>query len=265
MRNASPACLLMLMTGCSALDRAAGGFGRFPEPPTVHCAASRGASSPLGVVFVANGAGDFRTVSRNLSQVVAEMSAPIEIRTVLWSRGYRRYLADQVDHANHLERACELAAQVIAYRQAYPERRIYLIGHSAGCAVLLAAAEMLSASNRHYVDRIILLAPSVCAAYDLRPSLRSARDGIDVFYSNEDRLVLGLGMEMVGTAERRCRVAAGETGFAPIVGCSADLVLYAKLRQHPWDPIVEWSGHTGGHFGNHEPAFLRAYVLPLLM
>jgi hypothetical protein len=38
-----------------------------------------------------------------------------------------------------------------------------------------------------------------------------------------------------------------------------------KLRQHPWDPAVEWTGHSGGHYGNNEAAFLRAYVLPLLL
>ena len=136
------------------------------------------------------------------------------------------------------------------------------MGHSAGCAVVLAAAELLPPQS---VDRIILLAPSVCAAYDLRPALRTARDGIDVFHSNEDRLVLGLGVRIVGTTERSSRMAAGQGGFIPVVACPADAALYGKLRQHPWDPVVEWTGHNGGHFGNNEPGFLRAYVLPLLL
>ena len=67
------------------------------------------------------------------------------------------------------------------------------------------------------VDRIILLAPSVCTSYDLRPALRTARHGIDVFYSTEDRVILGLGMRIVGTAEHDCDIAAGQVGFSPVI------------------------------------------------
>jgi hypothetical protein len=45
---------------------------------------------PAGVVFVANGAGDSRTVSNNLTAAAAQAHAPLQIETVAWSRGYRR-------------------------------------------------------------------------------------------------------------------------------------------------------------------------------
>jgi hypothetical protein len=115
------------------------------------------------------------------------------------------------------------------------------------------------------VDRIVLLAPSVCASYDLRPALRGARCGIDVFHSGRDRLILGLGMRVVGTADRGCRTAAGQYGFTPVVASPADAALYARLHQHPWDPVVQWSGNDGGHYGSNQAGFLRAYVLPLLV
>jgi pimeloyl-ACP methyl ester carboxylesterase len=95
---------------------------------------------------------------------------------------------------------------VLAWHEACRDRRISLLGHSAGCAVVLAAAEILPPDS---VDRIILLAPSVCDAYDVRPTLRAARDGMDVFYSSRDCLILGVGMRIFGTAERQCRTAAG--------------------------------------------------------
>jgi hypothetical protein len=40
----------------------------------------------------------------------------------------------------------------------------------------------------------------------------------------------------------------------------ADAALYGKLRQHPWDSVVD-----GGHYGTNKVAFLNAYVLPLMM
>ena len=87
---------------------------------------------------------------------------------------------------------------------------------------------------------------------------------IDVFHSSADTVILGLGMRIVGTAEHGCRTAAGQCGFTPIISCPADALLYSRLRQHPWDPVVQWSGNDGGHYGSNRPGFLRAYVLPLL-
>jgi pimeloyl-ACP methyl ester carboxylesterase len=251
MRTLFLTCLASLLAGCSAVGyRTAASPALPPSQP------------PQGVVFVANGSGDFRTVSTNLSRVVAETGTPLQIETVAWSHGYGRYIADHTDHDNHLAEGARLAAQVAAYRQTCPGRKIYLVGHSAGCAVVLCAAERLPPGS---VDRIILLAPSVCTEYDLRPALQAARGGIDAFTSEEDRVILGLGMRVVGTAERCCRTAAGQYGFTPVIECPADVALYRGLRQHPWDPVVAWSGNWGGHYGSNQPGYLRAYVLPLLV
>jgi hypothetical protein len=65
-------------------------------------------SNPVGVVFVANGSGDFRTVTTNLGQVVVETSTPLQIETVLWSHGFGRYVTDHLDHANHLTQGSRL-------------------------------------------------------------------------------------------------------------------------------------------------------------
>src|SRR5262249_28863134 len=184
------------------------------------------------------------------------------IETCLWSHGHWRYLIDHTDHANHREQGHLLASQVAAYRQAYPGRRVYLVGHSAGSAVVLGAAEMLPPDS---VERVILLAPSVCVTSDLRPALRAARQGIDVFHSSRDSVILGLGMKLVGTADHGCRTAAGQCGFTPVVAGPADAALYGRLRQHPWDPAVAWSGNGGGHYGSNQVGFLKAYVLPLML
>jgi len=245
-------CLLPLLAGCLAVgDRAALSLSA-PVAP---------AAGTTGVVFVADGAGDYHTLSNNLTQVVAQTHASLQIETFSWSLGFRRYVADHVDHANHLAQGQRLACQVTAYRQAYPGHKIILAGHSAGCAVVLAAAEALPPDS---IERIVLLAPSVCAQHDLRPALRSAREGVEVFYSREDRFVLGLGMRIVGTTDRGCRIAAGQFGFTPVLAESADAPLYARLRQHAWDPVLLWSGNDGGHYGSIQVGFLTAYVLPLI-
>ncbi len=216
---------------------------------------------PTAVLFVANGSGDPRTLTTNVSELVAEKRLPLQIETVTWSHGPGRNIADHVDRANQLTEGRRLACQVLAYRQAYPDRQVYLLGHSTGCAVVLAATEQLPPGS---IDRLILLSPSVCRSYDLRPALRGAR-GIDVFYSGEDRWVLGVGMFILGTSDRECRTAAGQYGFTPVVECPGDAELYVSLGQHPWDASAQWSGNDGGHWGNNQVDFLRAYVLPLLV
>lgn len=215
-----------------------------------------------GAVIVCDGSGDFRTLSTGMARAVAEAQAPLYVETFVWSHGFGRYVRDHTDHCNHLRMGQALAERVLAYRRAYPCLRIYLAGHSAGNAVVLAAAERLPPDT---LDRIILLAPSVRPEYDLRPALASAREGIDAFISGRDRFILGLAMRVVGTADSRYRgPAAGQVGFRQVGYTPADGCLYTRLRQHPWTPGACWTGHQGGHYGNNRCRFLSAYVLPLL-
>jgi pimeloyl-ACP methyl ester carboxylesterase len=211
-------------------------------------------------VFVLDGAGNFLGTSAALRQAVAEDRVPLAVETFEWSHGDGRLFADQIDYAHAREEGCALAARIRAQREAFPAGKVYLIGHSAGCGVELATAEALPPG---YVDRAVLLAPDISACYDLRPALRSCR--IDVFYSERDRAILGLGTTLLGTADRHRTAAAGRVGFRPVVERPEDPALYTRLRQHPWDPVTEWTGNNGGHYGSYEVPFLRAYVLPLLV
>lgn len=214
------------------------------------------------VVYVANGAGDYRGLSVNMTTVVAETRLPLEVETFAWSHGPRRVLADQMDRENQVAEGTRLATEVAA-RRSQCSKKIFLVGHSSGCAVVLAAAERLPPDS---VDRIALLAPSVCVDYDLRPALRAARHGIDAYTSEYDRFVLGLGMAIFGTADRECRRAAGQHGFNPVIETPADAALYRqRLHEYPWELGVTWAGHFGGHYGSIQSEFLREYVVPHLL
>lgn len=215
----------------------------------------------VGIVFVTDGAGNFQGASRAVRQAVAEQGLPLCVETVEWSHGFGRIIADQVDYAHSRDEGCRLAHRIAAYRQSCPCGEVYLIGYSAGSPVVLAAAEALPANS---VDHVVLLAPSVSECYDLRCALNASRGGIDVFYSDNDRFFLGFGTDVLGTSDRLPARAAGRVGFQPRIATPSDAVLYARLRQHPWDACVEWTGNHGGHYGSYEDQFLRAYVLPLL-
>jgi pimeloyl-ACP methyl ester carboxylesterase len=216
-----------------------------------------------GVIFVADGAGNTGGCSAAFRQAVADDQLPLCVEMFDWSYGPYRYLADEMDYPHAREGGQCLAARVAAYRQVYPDRPVYLAGHSAGCAVILAAAEGLTPGS---VEDIALLAPAVSTHYDLRPALRCSRHGIDVFCSERDWAVLGLGVSIVGTTDRHWSAPAGRLGFQPMVAGPADAALYGKLREHPWQPSVAWTGNRGGHFDSYEQScYLRAYVLPALL
>lgn len=214
-----------------------------------------------GVVYAVDGAGGWDASSSSLRQVCAESGVPLTVETYEWQHGCGRILADQCDCAYARAAGERLAEKVRCYRQCYPTGRVYLVGHSAGTQVVLAAAEALPPGS---VNRIILLAPSVSACYDLRPALRASCEGIDTFYSCKDWWYLGMAVGVVGTADRTWSAAAGRVGFRPRVETPEDGALYAKLRQHPWQPEVACTGHDGGHYGAHQPGHLRAFVVPLL-
>jgi pimeloyl-ACP methyl ester carboxylesterase len=215
-----------------------------------------------GVIFTADGAGGFLATSKALTHELQTTCLQLGVVSVDWSHGYGRVFADQVDWRHSREEGCKLAGQILAYRQSFPQGKVYMVAHSAGTAVAIAAAESLPPGS---IDRIVLLAPSMATDYDLRPALSSVRESIEVFYSSRDKFHLGFGVAILGTADgcHGC-TAAGRTAFQPQIQSPADAALYAKLRQHPWDPCLAWTGNHGGHYGDYQPEFLRAFVLPLL-
>jgi pimeloyl-ACP methyl ester carboxylesterase len=239
--------------GCAMLPGHPAGRVAYTPPP--------GPSGCRGVVFCLPGAGDFPQICYTLRDAVDEQHLALRVEAYDWSHGYGRIFADHVDSANH---ACEgerLAEELLAFRRAQPDQRIYLLAHSAGCLVALKAAEHLPPGT---IDRIILLAPAVSASYDLRPALLATSRSIEVFYSQRDWAALGIGTTLFGTSDRCWTTASGRTGFQPVISCPQDEALYARLRQHPWDRCLSWTGNRGGHYGTYSPMYFRAYVVPLL-
>ena len=183
----------------------------------------------------------------------------MRVQRVQWSHGKGAVFPDLYGADHHQAQGKVLAEQILAYRQASPEQRLCLIGYSSGASVALAATEHLPAGT---LDRIVLLSPSVSARHDLRPALRSSREGIDSFNSEWDAICLVL--YAMGTGDGLGQPVAGRSGFVP-VGDPEDQQLYKGLRQHFWQGTARWSGHDGGHFGCFKADFLRNQVLPLIL
>lgn len=246
-RAACLLCAALLVAGCASVP---------PRPSELPAE-----QAPRSVVFVADGAGNFQAASRQLRRTVRRGRLPIAVQTHEWSHGYGRIIADQVHFQHALGEGQRLAARVKEYHDQHPNMPIYLFGHSAGSAVVLAAAEALPAG---VVDRVVLLSPSLSASYDVCPTLRNVRRGLHVFYSPLDWWYLGIYTHVIGTCDRRWNAASGLVGFRvdPQRCDPADL---AKLHQRSWQPLDEFLGNFGGHYGSYQPNFLRVHVMPLLL
>ena len=107
-------------------------------------------------------------------------------------------LSDHLDYRNIVQQGERLACEVRTLKASRPDVPIYLVGHSAGSAVVLIAAE---STPPGVIERVVLLAPSVSSCYDLRPALSRTR--IDAFSSRADWVILGLNMRLFGTTDRR--------------------------------------------------------------
>ena len=233
------------------------------------CVSYRGQLSACGldtpdcrdILFVADGAGDFRAASQSVERVVQDHGLPICVEPIVWSHGYGRVFSDQIARGYASQQGHFLAEELKRRRAAQPGRHIYLLAHSAGARVVLAAAEAMPPDS---IERIVLLGPSVQSTYDLRCALRATRRSIDVYYSPEkDQYLKGaavLAAVFHGEFSRR----AGQIGFTPVIESDDDAKLYEKLRSIPWDPTFEDAGNRGGHYGGYQPEFLKDIVLPLM-
>ena len=207
-----------------------------------------------------DGAGDLRGCSKAMTTANMTAGNPAELSVFAWSHGYGRLVMDQVDKTHARAQGMRLAEKIQERQKMEPGRRVVLVAHSAGGAVALAAGDALPPDS---LDRIILLAPSVSTGYDLRPSLRAAREGVDVFCSKKDWVALGFVTRVIGTTDKYLAPAAGRHGFR-MNGPAAQEPEGTRLRQHFWSADVSWTGHTGGHYGVHAPAFIHAYVFPAI-
>jgi pimeloyl-ACP methyl ester carboxylesterase len=216
----------------------------------------------LPLVWVVDGAGGLGGCSHALTAANTLGGNRIEIAPFPWAHRHQKLLLDQIDLPYARQQGARLALAIRERQMREPGRRVVIVAHSAGCAVALAAGETLPPDT---IDRMVLLAPSVSTGYDIRPAMRSAREGLDVFCSKKDWVALGFVTRVVGTVDRTWARAAGRHGFDVAMIARQDEGELERLRQHFWTSELAWTGHTGGHHGMHTPAFILTYLYPLFV
>jgi pimeloyl-ACP methyl ester carboxylesterase len=230
-------------------------YGRLPAAPPTE-------TTKGGVVFLVGGIGGIDFIALSARLALPRAGVPHELRELTWCHGTGRFLRDLQDTRHVLSKAEELAGAVRQVKEANPDRPVYLVGHSGGAGLILAAAEMLPPAT---LERIILLSAAVSPTYDLRPALRATRCEIVSYNSELDLLLLDWGTTRFGTVDRVYGSAAGLNGFiVPGQLCEEDRALYRRLVQVAWQPSMVLKNHGGMHSSTIMPGFLARHVAPWL-
>lgn len=167
------------------------------------------------------------------------------VRTVTWGFPKVAFVANFSDEKIHEQAEAKLAAVIDQ-----TGGDIHLVGHSAGCGVILGA---LAKAHRP-VGTVVLIAPSVSPGYDLTIALNRSKV-LHYFSSDRDTTFLKWRCGTFGTYDRVKTPAAGYSGFS---------AKSPKLVQHPYDPSWEALGNGGGHSDAIGERFAAAVILPLL-
>jgi pimeloyl-ACP methyl ester carboxylesterase len=215
-------------------------------------------STPRIVCFVPGVAGDAGGYD-GLKNALHESGAA-DLRVFTWGAPGPLFMLNFQSRSIHESAEKQLAARLTDWLGQKPGCRIDLIGHSAGCGVILGALGRLAEGCS--ADRVILLSPSVSPGYDLSPPLRHVSGRMDVFFSDRDVFFLKWRTGTFGTYDNVRTPAAGHLSFQPQAPLAPELS--RKLTQHPYNPDWRALGNDGDHLGSAAHDFIRSVVAPLL-
>jgi pimeloyl-ACP methyl ester carboxylesterase len=216
---------------------------------------------PRPVVFLVVGMGRLIFLGPSARCALPRGRVDYELREFHWQHEKGGQLRDLQDELYLLQKSADLANEIRALRESPSNRPVYLIAHSAGCAVAVHTAELLPARS---VERIILLEPALSPTYDLTRALRATRREMVVFTSWLDATLRFT--KLFGTADRVYCVSAGVHGFTrPPCLDDEGQRRYERLVQIPWTckRLLEWQGpwHNSPTF----PPYLRRQVARWLL
>lgn len=218
------------------------------------------ADEPKPVVYLVGGIGHMIILSPSAKFVFPIVGVDYEFRDYKWQHDWGTELRDLLDEPHLRRKSSQLADEVRELHEREPNRRIYLIGHSAGAAVVIHAAELLPANT---IERIILLSPALSPNYDLTVAFQATKHEIVAFTSRFDATLHAT--SIFGTADRVFCNSAGLRGFkCPEHLDSEAKRCYERLIQIPWtfDRLLELEGCW--HNSSTMPLFLAHEVAPWL-
>jgi pimeloyl-ACP methyl ester carboxylesterase len=172
------------------------------------------------------------------------------------------YLVNLRDQARNRTKAEEIAAKVVRYKMAHPERPVVLVGQSGGGAIAAWVAEAMPPGEK--IDGLVMLSAALSPEYALDGALANVKRGIISYHSSRDWFFLGVGTTISGTMDGEHSSSAGRLGFA-VPSSPRRVKAYEKLYQIPWQREMALSGYSGTHITSGAREFVAAYVAPFVL
>ncbi len=163
-------------------------------------------------------------------------------------------LLNQVDVIGNRIAGGSIARMIEQYQDSYPNRPVYLIGHSGGGGVAVFAAESLAAGRK--IEGLVLLSASIDGSYDLTKALGHCKNGILNVYNPEDTGLLGVGTAVMGNVDGGRGPSAGLRGFSK---------KRSKLYQLQMTGGMTAASGGGTHDAATRPGFVASYVAPWVL
>lgn len=210
------------------------------------------------VVFYCEGAGWYSSSGSVRSGLEAAGYAGV-FRNYSWSS----HLGAATDHlfaARSQSRARGLAEKILRARKEDPTSSIYVMGLSAGSAIVLSALEQLKGGAM--VDGVVLFAPSVSAHHNLTRAMRTVKGRLYCTCSPHDGILRGLAVNADGLAGP----PAGRTGFRlPRNLTEAGRGAYSRVVNLPWQASYIAYDYHGGHTSSTNSRFVEVVIAPRVL
>ena len=209
---------------------------------------------PMPSAFYCDGAGWYSSAS-SVRRGLRAAGYKGRFHNYAWSS----FLGPTTDHlitarSNLVARG--LARRVEDARRAAPHEPIYMLGLSAGTAVILNAIEQLPAGI--HVDHVVLFSSSVSASRDLGPVMAHVTGRLYATTSPHDQILKAI----VTNADGGSGPPAGLDGFRAGGRSGADA--YARVFNIPWRASYLQYDWDGGHTTATRADFVQHVIAPRL-
>lgn len=216
-----------------------------------------------GYVIILPGIEGRSRFNKNVAKGLVAGGVPFGIEIHDWTKRFLKIpllFYNLRSRKRHESQAAIIASKIFAYQQKWPNRPVYLIGHSGGGALIVETLERMPFGNT--VTGAVLLGPALSPGYSLKQALRRVDRKIWCFSSWGDCLFLGLITTLAGTVDGRHSHCAGMVGFS-----NQDLTRddQDRFEACPYRTAYFRDWNLGGHFGFTARPFVQRHIAPLLL
>lgn len=213
-----------------------------------------------GYVIVLPGVEGRSWWNRSIVRGLVAAKIPYAMEIYDWTWRWPFFAVNMRSEWLHVRQAKIVADKIQLYQNEFPDRPVYLVGHSGGGALALLALARLPADST--ITGTALLGAAISPDFNLCGVLDKVTRGIWSFSSPGDCFFLGLMTCCGGTFDGKFSPCAGMTGFRGVQLEQRQAGRFQEIRFRRQD--IRWR-NFGGHFGYTTKPFVRECVAPLML